>query len=354
MTRARQQLVSLSDTPWYHLVNRCVRRAYLCGVDSISGNSYEHRREWIEQTMLKLASVFAVDVAAFAVMSNHYHLVVRVDKARADRWSDEEVLSRWTQLFSGPLLLQRYLAEPDEAEPYVLEQVEALAQTYRERLYDLSWFMRVLNETIARMANKEDGAKGRFWEGRFKSQALLDEQAILSVMAYVDLNPVRARMAEGLEDSQHTSIQRRIQHHQGRLPQPTPLSESPFYEHLTESTQSFFAHMDALPMAPLMPFTPGDHHSLRAAGIAFAFEDYLEFVDYLGRAVHPNKPGFISGEVPRLMTQLNMSEQLVEAVCEGRLLKGFGHSIGKAVEPGAPKEHRRAPKGQGLARQMFA
>ena len=76
MTRARQQLISLSDTPWYHLVNRCVRRAFLCGVDSISGQNYEHRREWIEQTMFKLASVFSVDIAAFAVMSNHYHLVV--------------------------------------------------------------------------------------------------------------------------------------------------------------------------------------------------------------------------------------------------------------------------------------
>ncbi|MHA7881528.1 MAG: hypothetical protein ACX931_17190 [Saccharospirillum sp.] len=103
-----------------------------------------------------------------------------------------------------------------------------------------------------------------------------------------------------------------------------------------------------------MPFTPGDHHNPRAAGIAFAFEDYVEFVDFLGRAVHPNKPGFISGEVPRLMTQLNMSEQLVEAVCEGRLLKGFGHSIGKAMEPGAQRQNRRAPKGQGLARQLFA
>ncbi|MGE4502080.1 MAG: hypothetical protein AB7D03_04340 [Thiomicrospira sp.] len=106
MTRARQELISLSDTPWYHLVNRCVRRAFLCGVDSISGQNYEHRREWIEQTMLKLASVFAVDIAAFAVMSNHYHLVVRVDKERAQAWSDDEVLARWMQLFSGPVYLK--------------------------------------------------------------------------------------------------------------------------------------------------------------------------------------------------------------------------------------------------------
>ncbi|WP_052501382.1 transposase [Thiomicrospira microaerophila] len=128
MTRARQQLISLSDTPWYHLVNRCVRRAFLCGVDSISGQSYEHRREWIEQMMLKLASVFAVDIAAFAVMSNHYHLVVRVDKDRAQAWSDDEVLERWTQLFSGPVYLQRYVADKDQAEPAIVKQVQQLVQ----------------------------------------------------------------------------------------------------------------------------------------------------------------------------------------------------------------------------------
>ena len=191
MTRPRSSLISLADTPWYHVVNRCVRRAFLCGQDAATGQCFEHRRGWIETRIRELASVFTIDVAAYAVMSNHYHAVLRVDAARAQALGDDEVLRRWTQLFTGPLLVQRYLggALLGEAERLKVAEFAAL---YRQRLADVSWFMRVLNETIARQANAEDGCTGRFWEGRFKSQALLDEQALLAAMAYVDLNPIRA------------------------------------------------------------------------------------------------------------------------------------------------------------------
>ena len=80
----------------------------------------------------------------------------------------------------------------------------------RTRLADLSWFMKCLAEPVARAANAEDGCKGRFWEGRFKVQLLCDERALLAAMAYVDLNPIRAGMADALADADHTSIQRRL------------------------------------------------------------------------------------------------------------------------------------------------
>ncbi len=157
MTQPRFAQVSPSDTPWYHCVSRCVRRAFLCGVDAYSGFSYEHRRGWIADRLQRLASVFAVDVAGYAVMSNHFHVVVRIDTERAAAWTTDEVLARWTALFSGPLLVQRYLAEGRSglAAGDVMA-VEQLAETYRGRLADLSWFMRTLNEGIARQANAED------------------------------------------------------------------------------------------------------------------------------------------------------------------------------------------------------
>lgn len=109
----------------------------------------------------------------------------------------------------GPLLIQKYqqgipISEPEQ------ETVNTIINVWRERLANLSWFMKRLNEYIARQANKEDQCTGHFWEARYKSQALLTEEALLSCMAYVDLNPVRAAIADTPAHSAHTSIKERI------------------------------------------------------------------------------------------------------------------------------------------------
>ena len=209
MTIARSQQIDLSITPYYHCVNRCVRRAFLCGEDSITGANYEHRREWIADKIKSLAEVFAIDVAAYAVMSNHYHVVLHVDQSGAEAWNSFEVIERWGELFSYPVMISRFL-KGECSTSAELKVVDEIVETWRTRLHDISWFMRLLNEYIARESNKEDKVTGRFWEGRFKSQALLDEQALITCMAYVDLNPIRADMAKTPETSDFTSIQERI------------------------------------------------------------------------------------------------------------------------------------------------
>ena len=195
-----------------HTPGESIGKAYLELIWTLTRCDGEHRRGWIVARMEQLAGVFAVDVAAYAVMANHFHQIVRVDAERAQAWSDEEVFRRWTKLYTGPELVQQYLRDGGagmvEAQ---LEVVQGWAATYRARLGDLSWYMRVLNESISRMANAEDGVTGRFWEGRFKSHALLDEAAVLTAMAYVDLNPIRARLATVPEDSAFTSIAERLQ-----------------------------------------------------------------------------------------------------------------------------------------------
>ena len=214
MTYPRSHLVSEGEPGDYHVVSRCVRRAYLCGKDKVTGRCFEHRRHWIEGRILELAECFAVSVYAYAVMSNHVHIVVHVDPGEAQALSDEEVARRWLSAFPGPL---KNDDNPELAENFalaILGNPQRLAEL-RRRLGSLSWFMKALNEPIARRANREDNCKGKFWESRFKCQALLEPHAVLSCMAYVDLNPARAAMCDTLTESDHTSIQRRLCEREG-------------------------------------------------------------------------------------------------------------------------------------------
>jgi len=268
MPEPRYRQVSIEDTPYYHCISRCVRRAFLCGSDPLTGFNFEHRRQWIVDRIKRVSSVFAVDLCAYAIMNNHYHIVVKINPERVADWTDEEVAHRWMQIFSGPPLMHQFLTGNHLTE-LQLRSVAELFATWRERLADLSWLMRCINEPIARMANREDHCTGSFWEGRFKSQALLDDRALLACMAYVDLNPIRAAMATTPEQSDYTSIQERIE-----LPNSHGLA--PFSEQ----------GGDALP---------------------FNLKDYLGLVDWGGREVQRNKRGYIPASVPPILVRLNMN-----------------------------------------------
>ena len=250
----------------------------MCGEDKFTGQSYEHRRGWVEERLLFLGSVFAIDICAYAVMSNHTHVVVCVDKEMADSWSMKEVVRRWHQLYQGTLLSQKY-QRGDALSKGEMISLEETVTIYRQRLYDISWLMRNLNEYIAREANKEDGCTGRFWEGRFKSQALLDKSAVLACMAYVDLNPIRAKMEVTPETSKHTSIQNRI-HALIKGEQPKKL----------------------------MRFV-GNYRQNMPKGIAYSLIDYCELVDCTGRCIRCDKAGYIEQRKNPILERLGLNSE---------------------------------------------
>ncbi len=280
MPQARYRLVDTRTTPYYHCVSRCVRRAFLCGVDRWSGKNFDHRKQWILDRIKQLSSVFAIDVCAYAIMSNHFHLVVHVDSSAAKLWSSDEILDRWLTLHRGPFVAQKY------REGKVLSRIEhealsTYAETWRARLTDLSWFMRCLNESIARLANAEDQCTGRFWEGRFKSQALLDEAALLSCMAYVDLNPIRAKTCKSLQTSEFTSIRERL---------------------------NLFANNSKRRkrVCWLQPLK-GEASTNRVA-VPMTPADYFALVDWTGRVIRKGKRGEIPPDVSPILKQLGVDD----------------------------------------------
>ncbi|MCL1126495.1 transposase [Shewanella surugensis] len=277
MPTPRKAIVSIEDTPFYHCVSRCVRRAYLCGIDNYTGQSYEHRRNWVESRIIELADVFAIDICAYAVMSNHLHLVLSVDIYEANNWTDLAVIERWHQLFNGTDVTQKF-AKGEMLESHEISLLSRVIAEYRARLSDISWFMRALNEPIARMANKEDQCTGRFWEGRFKCQALLDEAAVLACMAYVDLNPIRSKAAVTPQTSDFTSIQWRIK---SALKGRQPLS--------------------------LLPFV-GNGRVNMPKGLQFHLDDYLQLVDETGRIIRDDKRGTISESTMKILDSLNIPQ----------------------------------------------
>ena len=299
MTRPRSQQVALDATPYYHCISRCVRRAFLCGEDHFSGRSFEHRKAWVVERMAQLAEIFAIDLCAYAVMSNHYHLVVRINAEEANEWSLQEVAERWMHLFRGVPLVKSWLAGTMTGKAEELKCQEII-EGWRAKLHDLSWFMRCLNEYIARRANQEDVCTGRFWEGRFKSQALLDEAAVLSCMTYVDLNPIRAGVADLPENSDHTSIQQRVVQQKASKASE---AANPASESLPRATTG------ASPQMPrLLPFVEAINADdpERDAVCDYRLMDYLELVDWTGRAIREDKRGAIPEQVPAILCRLHI------------------------------------------------
>ena len=342
MPQARQNQISLDATNSYHCISRCVRRQYLCGQDPLTGKDFSHRRDWIRARIFELTEVFSIRILSYAVMSNHLHVVLCVDQEQALTWDDPEVARRWLALFGGTPLVRSYLAGEKLADAQ-LSAVSSLIRKYRKRLFSISWFMRCLNEPIARWANAEDNVTGRFWEGRFKSQALLDEASVIAAMAYVDLNPIRAAMAQTPEMSDYTSIQQRIVEQDSKIAAGDKAALNEIPEDLRTA------------IGRLMPFTdevPDDPER----AIPYEIRDYLELVDWSGRAILEGKRGSIPGNLPPILERLKIDPgNYIRFI--NRTQKHRFHSVIGAVESMrnlAGDFGRSFLKGQNAAAALFS
>lgn len=324
MTTPRSQQIDLEMTPYYHCMSRCVRHAYLCGDNSLTGQNCDHRKGWIESRMKYLSSIFGIQICSYAVMSNHYHMVLYVDRELVSNWSDEVLLERWGALFPF-----------DGAKMQDFNQrgvcIQERLAVIRERLSSISWFMRAMNEWIARESNLEDNCAGRFWEKRFKSQALLDEGAILAAMAYVDLNPIRAGIASTPEMSEYTSIKSRIE------------------------ALGLVSNKEEINLKPqpidLMPF---QQEGLTESQISFQLSDYLTLVDQTGRSIRNDKKGFIPAMISPILERLQLNPVEWTRMVKS-LEKEFVHAVGSqaSIRLFSSKHSKRAPKGFAFSKKIY-
>jgi hypothetical protein len=244
-------------------------------------------------------------------------VVLQLDPAWTSAWSDADVAARWVRLFPAR---ENTVAAQRAKQAWLEAQPERLT-ILRQRLGNLSWFMKCLAEPIARRANAEDACKGRFWEGRYKAQRLCDERALLAAMVYVDLNPIRAGLATDLACSHHTSVQRRLQ----------------------AATQ----HTEALAV-PLRPVA-----GMPCAFVPVRLDDYVAIAEWTGKQVRADKRGAIPADAPSVLLRFENDPTRWAARVKG-IGSGYWRVVGEVSDLIAAAERlgQRWLKGIGLARAL--
>lgn len=325
--QARGEVMDPAQIQVFHCIHRCVRRAFLCGKDPYSGVCYEHRRHWIRKRLEFLASIFAIDCLTYTVLSNHLHVVLRSRPDVVRGWSDEEVARRWLRLFPVRREQDGSPAEPSQQEiDSIVADSEKLAER-RRRLSDISWWMRCTAENIARLSNREDNVKGHFWECRYKAQHLLDEAAVLACAAYVDLNPIRAALAESVEASQFSGAKDRLDDVRSRD------TRTQMSDHEWERSQHcpYSGWMSPIEIDESTDSTESleSKHGRRASDRGFipmSVLAYLELLDWTGREIRRGKRGSIPAHLAPLLTRLGLD---LSRWCD--LVLKFGRSFKRVI-----------------------
>lgn len=307
--QARSKSLDPDQVQVVHVVQRCVRRAFLCGFDRLTGQNYGHRRRWVRDRLEHLAAGFAIDCLTYSVLSNHLHLALRSRPDIVRLWSDEEVARRWLHICPVRRGKKGSRAKPRRSDIAAIVNDPRRVAELRRRLSDISWWMKCTSEHIARRANREDAIPGRFWEGRFKAQLLLDEASLLACAAYIDLNPVRAALAETLEQSDFTGAQDRLDDLRRRAERLAPES-TPAWERTAAGPRSGW-------MSPLEidertdPTGPDPSSSGRRASdkgiLPVPLETYLQLLDWTGRQLRADKRGAIPEHLAPILDRLGLS-----------------------------------------------
>ncbi len=295
-----------------HTCSRTVRRCFLMGNDPFTGKNFDHRKEWIEQHLMQFAQQFGVDLLGFSLLSNHIHLILRTRPDVVATWNDNEVARRWMMICPHRRSSDGLPLPPTEAEIRSIAGCPVKCGEIRRRLSSISWWMRLLCQRVAMRANQEDEESGHFFQDRFHATRIVDEASLLACAAYVDLNPIRAAMAETLEQSDHTSVQRRIE---------SATADRDDDMLVTNRRDSFLAPVSIDErFGEIGPSVSKSGKRCSDKGfLPMSLEDYLETLDWTARQIAPGKCGRTPADVPPVLKRLGLDSK---TWCE--LVSDFG------------------------------
>jgi REP element-mobilizing transposase RayT len=389
---SRVEIFAPDEIAIVHVMNRTVRRCFLMGNDMLTGRNYDHRKAWCEDELTRLAALFGIDLLGYAILSNHFHLILRSRPDVVAEWSDTEVARRWC-LLCPPRKEGNGKAEtPSDSELNLIRNNPSKLAEIRSRLSNISWWMRLLSQKIAQRANREDGELGKFWQARFRAVRLLDETALLACTAYVDLNPIRAGMARTLEESKFTSVQKRLaaiiqttkrpNQADGTFPREMAEGTKPELENTqTGKKHAYPALAYQIKLADLPPLSrevaPDRHlspvaidelldpigpclsQSARRASdkgfLPMSAAAYLELLDWTARELKPGKRDQIPESMKPLFERIQISADTWR-----NLVKDFGRLFyamaGKphVIDGHTTRDGRRRYKTKGVARKLLA
>jgi hypothetical protein len=313
MTRA--EVFNPNEVAVLHVIARVCRRCFLFGDDPNTGKNFDHRKLWIEHQIKVQSAHFGIDILAFSLMENHIHQVLRSRPDVVQTWNDSEVARRWLMICPKRKDEKGNALEPTESELDKIRHNPSEVAKLRTRLSDISWWMRILCQKIGTRANREDREVGKFFQGRFKAVRLLDEEAILACSVYVDLNPIRASVAESIESSRFTSGKIRFE--------------------AAKEISTATGNIDSF-LAPVQISESNDakSDSSSASGkrcsnkgfLPISSLDYLQLLDLTARLQRSDKSGFSPSQLEPLMNRLG-----IELEEWRRLTKDFGRMFSQVA-----------------------
>ncbi len=315
--KPRREVVDPSIIQVFHILNRTVRRCWLFGEDPLTRKNYNHRKMWIEELLRHFAGLFGIDLLSFAILSNHYHLMLRSRPDVVETWDDTEVARRWLMICPKRKNKDGTPCEPNEKELDSIRNSKETLKEIRSRLSDVSWWVRLMDQRIARRCNDEDKEKGRFFEDRFKAIPLLDEQAILACSAYIDLNLIRAAIAETVELSDHTSGQLRAKALKAKTNRAgTETRDSASKEESNSSSQcacdAFLSPIFVSGISSELGAMPsrGGRRCSDKGFLEMSEADYVQLLDWTARCAAPGKCGTTSEYLPPILERLGFSSKI--------------------------------------------